>query len=243
MINDVMISCSSACVIQCSTLYWMRPIIKNQYIYGGSFINTFKVLWKDHDRLRFYRGFLPSVMKGCTGKTADIALFTYLNKSIERKEYVPLVAACCASSIKMALMPLDTISNIYQVHGIKGKSEIKGNLYRGTMMYGTIHAISSSIWLSCFTNVRSHCHFKNDNLNHMYTGFTCSLLTDIIVNPLRIIKTKKQAFSQNRTYKELYKSIKGSFYNGFGTRLLYNGINSALFVLFWQNLEKKFTLS
>ena len=139
-------------------------------------------------------------------------------------------------------MPLDTISNIYQVHGKDGTNHIKGNLYRGTLAYGAIHAISSSMWLLSYSHLKNHNHFSNENLNYIYTGFGCSFITDTIVNPIRVIKTNRQAFSKEHTYLDIIQSLKGSFYRGFQSRLVFNSLNSSLFVLFWQNLEKQFSL-
>ena len=81
-------------------------------------------------------------------------------------------------------------------------------------------------------------------MNYLFSGFTCSLLTDTTVNPLRVIKTHKQAFSLEKSYLDIIKNMinhkgKGSsgFYRGYVTRLAYNAINGSLFVLLWQNLE------
>ncbi len=70
------------------------------------------------------------------------------------------------------------------------------------------------------------------------TGFLCSLITDICVNPIRVIKTNKQAFYPSMSYLELIRNLRGSYYRGFKIRVIVNGINSALFILFWQHLEK-----
>lgn len=242
MILETFLSCAGACTIQGSVLFWIKPIMKNQHVYGGSFIQRFKVLSQDPDRFRFYRGFLPSVIKGSIGRTTDITLYNLLSKKYENTNYVPFICGFLSSIVKVSLMPLDTISNVYQVHGKDGKKYIKGNLYRGTLAYGAIHAISSSLWLLSYSHLKNHNHFSNENLNHIYTGLGCSIITDTIVNPIRVTKTNIQAFSKEYAYLDVIQSLKGSFYRGFQSRLLFNSLNSSLFVLFWKNLEEQFSL-
>jgi hypothetical protein len=240
MLLETFVSCSGACFFKGSFLYWVKPIMKIQYVYGWSIHDTIKVLRQDPDRFRFFRGFMISTLQCSIGRTTDIVLYKKLNECIdddENKRYVPVISGVCASSIKMAMMPLDTIANIYQVHGIKGQQYIKGNLYRGTLAYGTIHATTSSLWLSSFSLLNNHNIFNNANLNYLTTGFMCSFITDICVNPLRVIKTNKQTFKPTMTYSELVKHLHGSYYRGFKLRVVMNGLNSALFVLFWQHLE------
>lgn len=241
MLLETFISCSGACLVKGSFLYWMKPIMKTQHVYGTSISDTIKVLHQDPDRFRFYRGFLVSSFQCSIGRTTDLFLYKKLNNGIDEKnkQYVPIISGICASSVKMAIMPLDTIANIYQVRGIKGKEYIRGNLYRGTLAYGTIHACSSSLWLSSFSLFHNHPKFNNtnENLKCLITGFICSFITDICVNPLRVIKTTKQTFTPTKSYSELVKDLSGSYYRGFKIRVIMNGLNSALFVLFWQHLE------
>ena len=79
-------------------------------------------------------------------------------------------------------------------------------------------------------------------MNYLFTGFTCSLITDTIINPIRVVKTHKQAFAKNQSYYEIIKNmisdnVGAGLYRGYNIRLGYNAINGALFVLLWQNLE------
>lgn len=240
MIYETFISCSSACAIQSSLLYWIKPIIKNQHIYGDSLLKTYTILSSDKDIFRFYRGFVPHIIKSGIGRTADITLYKKLSTTIDNNKYTSLISGGCSSIIKIATMPLDTVSNIYQVHGKYGINYINGNLYRGTVAYGLTHGLSTSIWLYSYNYLKNDNHFSNNNLNHIYNGFFSSFITDIIVNPLRVIKTNKQVLNTKNTYHNILTNLKGQFYRGFKTRLFYNGINSSLFVLLWQNLEDKF---
>jgi len=227
--------------MQASALFWIKPIIKSQYVYGGSLYQSFQFLKNEGGIPRFYRGFLPAVLKSGIGRTSDITIYTKMNKMYGNDKYFSsLMSGTLSAIVKIAILPLDTLSNIYQVHGKDGYKHAKGNLYRGALAYGAIHSISSSSWLLSYSHMKDIKVFENDNFNYMLTGFTCSAITDTIVNPLRVIKTNKQAFANEKSYfaivQDMMKDGLG-LYRGYRTRLTYNAINGALFVLFWQNLE------
>lgn len=239
MITETLFACTGASFLQSIMLFWIKPIIKNQHVYGGSMTHTFKSLLNSKDRFRLYRGYIPYVLKSSIGKTSDIVIYKSLCNT--ENDFSPMIAGVLSSTVKVSIMPLDTISNIYQVHGKNGYKYINGNLYRGTFAYGAIQGINSSCWLFSYSQLKTHSLFKNENLNHIYCGFFSSLITDIIVNPFRVIKTNKQVNSNNISYIDIVKSLQGSFYRGLKTRLLLNGINGSLFVLFWKNLEEVIT--
>ena len=111
-------------------------------------------------------------------------------------------------------------------------------MYRGTIAYAILHSTNSTLWLLNYSYFKEHKPFKNQNLNYIYTGFASSLISDLIINPIRVIKTNKQAFSNDKTYIEIIKNLNGSFYRGLGMRLMLNALNGSMFVLLWQNIEK-----
>lgn len=240
MITETFIACTSACALQSSCFFWIKPIMKNQHVYGGSIKDTFQALKKNPDFFRFYRGFTPALLKSSIGRTSDITIYKYMDEKFKTsKEIAAITGGILSSSIKVTIMPLDTISNTLQVHGKNGIKHLKGNLYRGTLAYASIHSVNSSLWLLNYSYFKEHKPFKNNNFNHIYTGFTCSLISDLVINPLRVIKTNKQVFSDNTPYMELIKNLKGLFYRGFAMRLILNALNGSMFVLFWQNMENK----
>lgn len=246
MIYETFLSCLGANFIQSGALYWIKPIIKTQHVYGGDLLSSFNNLKNKSSSLsRFYCGFTPALLKSSIGRTADISLYrTFENKYNLSQEKSSLLGGTLSTFVKVFIMPLDTISNVYQVHGDKGKLHMKGNLYRGLLAYGSIHCISSTTWLLSYSHLKNHNYFSNENLNLLSRGFLCSLITDIIVNPIRVIKTNKQSFSTRQSYLTLIRDIysNSGFYRGFATRIIYNAVNGGLFVLFWRNLEKEFMI-
>lgn len=76
-------------------------------------------------------------------------------------------------------------------------------------------------------------------------GFAASIVSDTIVNPLRVIKTTKQSMGSKHegiTYAETVRMIfsadgwKGFFIRGLRTRMMANAIQSALFTIIWRKL-------
>ena len=239
MITDTFLACTSACALQSSCFFWIKPIMKNQHVYGDSIKKTFFALKKEADFFRFYRGFIPALLKSSIGRTSDITIYKYLQQHYDKsKELSSLVGGITSSVIKVSIMPLDTISNTLQVHGKNGYKHLKGNFYRGTIAYAILHSTNSTLWLLNYSYFKEHKPFKNENLNYIYTGFASSLISDLIINPIRVIKTNKQAFSNDRTYIEIIKNLNGSFYRGLGVRLMLNALNGSMFVLLWQNMER-----
>jgi len=111
-------------------------------------------------------------------------------------------------------MPLYTISNLYQVHGKGVKEIIKKQyknenyfFYRGTTAYMTLTAVSSSAWLYTYSILNEKKLHKNKNINNALIGVSASIMSDIVVNPIRIFKTYKQSNSDYISYKEIIKKI------------------------------------
>ena len=47
--------------IQLTSLYWLRTIMKYQYVYPQNLKQVSLKLWREPDRLRFFRGFTPNI--------------------------------------------------------------------------------------------------------------------------------------------------------------------------------------
>ena len=108
---------------------------------------SYLFLKKDGGFFRFYRGFLPAVLKSGIGRTSDITIYTHVTKNTITINIFPHCYGSLSALVKIAILPLDTLSNVYQVHGKDGYKHVRGNLYRGALAYGAIHCISGSSWL------------------------------------------------------------------------------------------------
>ena len=77
----------------------------------------------------------------------------------------------------------------------------------------------------------------------MLIGFASSAVSDLITNPIRILKTYKQSNKENISYIQSLKEICESkglvnfYFRGLPSKLLLNGLNSALFLVLWKKFE------
>lgn len=183
----------------------------------------------------------------------ETGLYTCFNsKDLSHSEKISLIALT-STLWKYSLIPLDTLTNIYQVRGLESKSLIKHKLqklgfvktfYSGGSLYLSNMFIGSYIWYTFYMIFdKTAPILKYNDLRNAGIGFSCTLITDLTLNPLRIIKTYKQSSPLYITYMDSFKKIvvdKGlSNYLGRGlrTRLILNCINSSIYVVLWKRIE------
>ena len=147
------------------------------------------------------------------------------------------------------MMPFDMIGNSYQVSGLKASPIIKNKLniygtkilWTGTYAYAGISFINYSIWVSMYNYLNIYLPRKiNQDLRNGIIGFSATVCADLVINPLRVIKTYKQSHSDNLTYTEIVKNniIKEKrYYSGIQAKMLFNCINSAFYVILWKRLD------
>lgn len=259
----------TASVIQITSTYWLRTNIKYQYRHGTSPIESLKKLILDKDKFRLYRGFIPTLIKGSIGKTGEVVSYTYFKKYTDINDNLKIVGASITSSIlRFNLMPFDNVTNIYQVHGKNGldilKKKYKNNgfkiFYTGTAVYFLNNFIGNMIWFSVFdimnsllflngvykerNNERNKYKDEYKDIKNLCIGFTCSATTDLITNPLRVIKTYRQSDENNISYNRAIKNIlrekglKNYLVRGLTSRILLGGLNSAIFVFLWKRIDE-----
>tara|TARA_B100000795_G_C22749204_1_gene418635 strand:+ start:43 stop:837 length:795 start_codon:yes stop_codon:yes gene_type:complete len=249
---------SSAGIIQLTSLFWLKTIIKHQYRHGKPPLVSIKLLYRDKDIFRFYRGYSPNLIKSSIGKFGDAAFYTYFHRPeydylnpIQRSSYISIAS----SFLKFNLMPFDTYTNMYQVRGIDARKimseKIKKNgikvLYNGSIAYFLSNFVGNTTWfltMDYLNDVYYHKHeTKNNTIKNLCIGFACSTTSDIITNPIRILKTYKQSNKKTISYKKALKEIIGSkgiinFYlRGLPIKLFMNGINSSIFLVLWKKFE------
>ena len=250
--KDSFISISGAVCIQQASTYWLKTIIKNQYVNGNNMYDTFNNLFNQKEKFRFYRGISPNILKALVGRNSDILIYKYCDKNTELcKEKKALLSGLTSSFIKISTMPLDTVSNIYQVKGQRAKEIImnqykkeKNFFFRGTIAYLGISSIGSSAWLYSYEKFKDKKFTKSKELNNAITGVSCSLISDMVVNPFRIIKTYKQSYENYISYRKIVENILKndnnifkSYFRGYLLRTSLNAFNSGLFVVLWKHFE------
>ena len=71
-----------------------------------------------------------------------------------------------------------------------------------------------------------------------------SIVSDVSSNSIRVVKTIKQTSLNRLSYTEIVKntikndSLNGLFFRGLKTRIIANGVQSALFTITWKYIEK-----
>ena len=71
---------STAGIIQLTSLFWLKTLTKHQYRHGTPLHTSAYQLYKEKDIFRFYRGYLPNLVKVSFGKFGDAALYTYFHQ-------------------------------------------------------------------------------------------------------------------------------------------------------------------
>ena len=245
------ISGGIASSLQLSCLYWLRTCIKYQYVYNTSLHYTFLKLYRDSDRFRLYRGFIPTCSKVGLGKIGEAGLISYFKPEVSKNNIFEqsIYASFLTSIWKMSLMPLDMLSNSYQVNGIQSSQIVRNKiqkygysvLWNGTTIYFGIAQMNYFLWIYTYNNLNlklpSHIYpdFKNALI-----GFSASFVSDLVVNPFRIIKTYKQSQVDEKSYPELIKRVfleEKRFLTGFNSKMLFNCVNSAIYLVIWKRLE------
>ena len=242
--------------------YPLRTVVKVQYVDGSSIVKTFKNILKNNSYKRFYSGINLTLLRVGLGRCCEAGTYTYYNNCNNNMPIGTNVSkiSIITSLLKLSLSPLDTISNSYQVNGYKlGKDYIKNkyniygvrSLYYGFTPNLGISFIGHYIWFSSYSYM--DYYFQNDknvinnnilnkNIKNGIIGFSSSFLSDLVVNPLRIIKTIKQSSKENSTYHEIIKNtfsnqIDKNILRGMYLRIFINAFNSSIYVILWKKIE------
>lgn len=189
----------------------------------------------------------------------------------EKKVYdYPLFVVTFMGSVltalwRVALMPIDTVKTVSQVDGKLG--DLKYAMQRGriSVLYTGAFAMAVATifghypWFLTF-NVLDALLAKPPPgparaARSAAIGFCSSLVSDVVANPIRVIKTSKQATAAvnaarppgapkrtDDTYAALLNAIilqdgvTALFLRGLGTRIVANGLQSIIFTVVWRFL-------
>jgi hypothetical protein len=89
--------------------------------------------------------------------------------------------------------------------------------------------------------------FRSQLVRNGFVGLAASIVSDTVVNSLRVIKTTKQSLGSkhNLSYFDTIRMVlaadgwKGLFGRGLRTRILANALQSALFTIIWRGLADR----
>lgn len=244
-------------LVQVSSLLWLRTVTNYQYKHGISMKNAFKNLYNDGGIFRFYRGYIPAIVTASICKMGDLNGYYLVNdpnlnlnlNNFEKN----IIIASISNTTRFIVMPIDTLDMFLQVEGSNGmkmlKNKIKTDgiqtLYHGCSMWLTTNFIGSFVWFGTYQTLEP-IFTKKNNFNNAIIGFGSSMMSDIATNPLRSLKVYKQSNHISINYLDSFKEMvhdKGiinMMTRGLFTRVMTHGIQSAMFVVVWKNIEDYF---
>ncbi|CAJ1969520.1 unnamed protein product [Cylindrotheca closterium] len=251
--------------IQVITLMWLRTVINYQCRYGTTFRHAIDLLYREGGVGRLYEGVGFALIQAPMSKffataandgmQAILACFDISRSwGIGTQTFLASIVVGC---FRMVLMPIDTCKVVLQVDGKQGfrglllrvKAGNFGVLYQGAIINSISSAMSNFPWFFIYNLLSKNqvvmSLVQSPLVRNGLVGFCASLVSDTIVNPLRVIKTTKQSMGSKHegiTYGDTVRMIftadgwKGFFIRGLRTRMIANAIQSALFTIIWRKL-------
>jgi hypothetical protein len=257
---------ATAMVLQVTTLMWLRTTMNYQYRYGTSTLEALKSLYKEGGIVRFYRGYGPALVQGPVSRFGDtaanagvLALFESSESLRNTPAWIQTVfGSGTAASMRVFLVPVDTVKTIMQVEGTQGLPKLREKYRVGgvpVFFHGSIATMAATFvghypWFTVFNTLQASWPKYEEKpaqlARNAVIGFVASLSSDTVSNSLRVVKTYRQT-NETLPYAEIVQKIiqqdgyMGLFGRGLKTRLLANGAQGLMFSVLYKLLEEQFT--
>merc|ERR1712123_67050 len=224
---------ATAMVFQVCSLMWMRTTMNYQYRYGMTTRVAFSTLYKQGGIRRFYRGLTPALLQGPLSRFSDTAANTgILTLMAQHPKMVDLpiaaktvVASATAASMRILLMPIDTVKTTMQVEGKDGVKMLRQKIAKTPTADTTLSKLGRNAVI----------------------GFTSSVVSDTVSNSIRVLKTYRQTSGENISYAQCARNVieqdgvMGLMGRGLKTRILANGMQGLMFSVLWKFFDEKFS--
>ena len=256
-----------AMYVQVFSLMWLRTTMNYQYRYGTSTKEAFQTLYKQGGIPRFYRGLTPALFQGPLSRfgdtAANVGILHFLNNSEKTKDLPIAFKTSCTSLVaglwRIAIMPIDTSKTILQVEGKGGFTKLltkASNHGPSVFFHGSLAAAGATMvghfpWFFTYNYLDEKLPKYDSTLQNLTRngaiGFASSVVSDTCSNSVRVVKTYKQASTENISYVNTVKNvikedgIIGLLGRGLKTRILANGIQGIVFSISWKFFQKKFS--
>lgn len=252
---------AAAMAVQVISLMWLRTTLYYQYRYGLSTGAALHDLYKQGGVRRFYQGLGPALLQGPLSRFGDtagnIGALVALDSSDAPAAVKTLASASLACLWRMCLMPLDTLKTMLQVEGTTGFKTLSTKVDRSGILVlfhgGAGLALSSFVGHFTWFGIYNYCDTKLPVptdlapllARNATLGLSASVVTDILTNPLRVLKTYRQTVEQPISYLDAAviiiknNGLWGLFGRGLGTRFAANGLQAALFSVTWKYFQEK----
>lgn len=200
-------------VIQVLTLMWLRTVVNYQSRYGTTFRQTLITLFNDGGIPRFYRGLsfalVQAPMARFTATAANDGCIALLSSLEMTKHWGPARETAISSVVvalwRMLLMPIDTCKTVLQVDSKEGFKNLMrkvragkiGLLYQGCFALVVSSMVGYYPWFYTFRMLSEspiiQSTFPAGLVRNAVIGFSASVVSDIVSNSIRVLKTTKQS--------------------------------------------------
>ena len=172
-VNGIFIKCA-----EISLFYPLYAIINYQHINATGIYNSIKQM---KSTTGFYRGIHFNLLHLPANKFIDLQIYKHYDSSF--------YAALLSSTFKMLTYPLSTCEVYYLLNN---KLPRKSMLYNGFSLYYISNTFSYMLWYKSLNFYNDNITIKNYNIKNAVVGLVSGLTIDIIMNPIRVIKTNYQ---------------------------------------------------
>jgi len=256
---------ASAMVLQVMTFYWLRTTMNYQYRFGVGSFDAIRTLYAQGGVGRFYRGVGPALVQGPLlrfGDTATNAGFFAFFEGTEAEHWPTFVktafASAAAASLRILLVPVDTVKTIMQVEGKKGLSKLAAKqkvggtsvLFHGAVASSLATFVGHYPWFTIFNTLNEKLPKYSERhkqlLRHAGIGFCASVASDTVANGLRVVKTIRQT-NETLSYEKIVRKVVNEdglaslLGRGLKTRLVANSVQGLMFSVLYRIFEEKFS--
>jgi len=257
---------ASAMVFQVTSLMWLRTTMNYQYRYGMSTREAMTTLYREGGVARFYRGFMPALLQSPLSRFGDtaanagvMALFESTDARGWPAAVKTLFASAIAASMRIALVPLDTVKTVLQVEGKTGLQVIATKYTKGgapVFFHGSVATSAATFvghypWFTAFNTLNealpNYPERPKQLLRNAGIGFCASVCSDTVANSLRVMKTVRQTH-ETMSYGAIVRQvvqqdgIAGLLGRGLKTRIIANGCSGVMFSVLYKIFEERFVV-
>ncbi|CAJ1355242.1 unnamed protein product [Effrenium voratum] len=252
---------ASAMALQITSLMWLRTIMNFQYRYGMTMREAMNILYSQGGLPRFYRGIGPALVQGPLMRFVDsaanagvLALFEGTHAKNWPVWIQTIFASGSAASLRIVLMPLDSVKTVLQVDGKQGLAQLTKRwkaggasvLFRGAMASSAATFVSHYPWFTVFNVLNNRLPHYDSTVQQLLRnagiGFCASVVSDTVSNSLRVLKTHRQ--TGERSYMGIAQSVirtdgvTGLLSRGLATRIVANGLSGMVFSVLYRAFEE-----
>eukprot|EP00045_Choanoeca_perplexa_P010184 m.101822 g.101822 ORF g.101822 m.101822 type:complete len:284 (+) comp15187_c0_seq2:1645-2496(+) len=250
---------AKAMMVDVALLMGLRTVMNHQYRHGHSILETIDMLHRQGGFPRFYSGFTAAMLEAPlsrgVGAAANYATLHMLNEG--GGQDLPVVVKTAVSSVfvasfRLVYYPLDTLKTTLQVEGKQAIPQLRikiqhsgySVLYHGAGFNILATAARHTLWFSAYNYMDQAFPAPTSGwsavAHNATVGAVCAITTDVLANPLSLIKAYRQTSSSSISYRNIVQSViashgwSGLFTRGLATRIWVDVLNSAVFTVVWR---------